>query len=261
MKPTAAAERNLRPELMDDPALGLAETERALADLDRITFWSGGILPVTRTLAKRVAAGRRRQTLLDLGTGSGLVPAAVAKAARRAGVVLRIVGCDRKLSHLLYGRRRGHRQLRVVSRAEQLPFGDGVFDWSLSTLLLHHFDRATNRLVLSEMTRVARARSVILDLRRSRLAPLLFRLLAALLRMGPVARYDGLVSLAQAWTRTEVERLASGLVVVESRRRFPFRFSLVLKPAPGARTDATTTPLGGEPRSRPAGGGSPGRGR
>lgn len=232
MKPPALPDRNLRPELMDDPALGLAETERALADLDRITFWSGGLLPVNGTLAKRLAAGPRRQILLDLGTGSGLVPAALARVARRAGVVLLNVGCDRKLSHLLYGRRCGHAQLRVVSRAEQLPFADGSFDWSLSTLLLHHFDRATNLLVLTEMSRIARVGAVVLDLRRSRLAPLLFRLLATLLRMGPVARYDGLVSLEQAWTRAEVEELAAGLAVVELRRRFPFRFSLVVEPAP-----------------------------
>ena len=61
------------------------------------------------------------------------------------------------------------------------------------------------------MRRVARAAAVIVDLRRSRLAPLLFRPLAALLRMGPVATYDGLVSLDQAWTAAEVERLAAGL--------------------------------------------------
>ena len=230
--------RRLRPELMDDPALGLAETERALADLDRITRWTGGLLPIRRALARRLAAGPRRQRLLDLGTGSGLVPATLAATARRAGVRLLTVGCDRKLSHLLYGRRRGHRQVRVVARADRLPFAGGAFDWSLSTLLLHHFDRAENHLVLAEMRRVARAGAVVVDLRRSRLARLLFRPLAALLRMGPVARYDGLVSLEQAWTAAEVERFAAGLPVSELRRRFPFRFSLVVEAAGGgARED------------------------
>jgi len=231
MKPAAPDDRRLRPELMDDPALGLDKSERALADLDRVTRWSGGLLPARRTLARRLAAGPPRQSLLDLGTGSGLVPATLARAAARAGVALLTVGCDRKLSHLVYGRRRGHRQLRVVARAEQLPFADGALDWSLSTLLLHHFDRTANLLVLAEMRRVARAGAAVVDLRPSWLAPLLFRLLAALLGMGPVARYDGLVSLEQAWRVTAVERLAAGLPVVELRRRFPFRFSLVVEAA------------------------------
>ena len=195
MTPAASDARPLRPELMDDPALGLAETERALADLDRVTRWSGGLLPVRRAVSRRLAGGPRRQRLLDLGTGSGLVPAALGAAAARAGVGLLTVGCDRKLSHLLFGRRRGHRQLRVVASADRLPFADGAFDWSLSTLLLHHFDRAANLLVLAEMRRVARGAAVVVDLRRSRLARLLFRPLARALGMGPVARYDGLVSL------------------------------------------------------------------
>ncbi|MFQ5350068.1 MAG: methyltransferase domain-containing protein [Thermoanaerobaculia bacterium] len=230
MKSDAPDDRPMRAELMDDPALGLAETERALTDLDRVTHWSGGLLPVLHTLAPRLVAGPRRQSLLDLGTGSGLVPARVTSVAARSRVSLLAVGCDRKLSHLLYGRRQGHRQLRVVARAEELPFADGAFDWSLSTLLLHHFDRTRNRLVLAEMRRVARAGAVVIDLRRSRVAPLLFRPLAALLRIGPVACYDGMVSLEQAWTKAEVERLAAGMPVLELRRRFPFRFSLVVAP-------------------------------
>ena len=231
---SAAPDRSLRPELMDDLALGLEETERALADLDRVTFWSGGLLPARRALAHRLAAGPGHQSLLDLGTGSGLVPAGLARVAARADVRLRTVGCDRKLSHLLFGRRRGREQPLVVARAEELPFADAAFDWSLSTLLLHHFDRAGNQRVLAEMRRVARAGAVIVDLRRSRLARLLFRPLAALLRMGPVATYDGLVSLEQAWSTAEAERLAAGLPVIELARRFPFRFSLVIGPDRGA---------------------------
>lgn len=230
----ASDARPLRPELMDDPGLGLAETERALADLDRVTRWSAGLLSVRRAVSPRLAAGPRRQHLLDLGTGSGLIPAALGAAAARDGIGLSVVGCDRKLSHLLYGRRRGRGQLCVVATAERLPFADGAFDWSLSTLLLHHFDGAANRRVLAEMRRVARAGAVVVDLCRSRLARLLFRPLAAALGLGPVARYDGLVSLAQAWTLAEVGQLAADLPVVELERRFPFRFSLVLAPAPRA---------------------------
>ena len=217
---------------MDDPALGLDETERALTDLDRVTRWSGGLLPALGALRRRLAGGSRRQSLLDLGTGSGLVPSRLATAAARSGVDLRTVGCDRKLSHLLHGRRRGHRQLRVVASVEALPFADGAFDWSLSTLLLHHFGDAANLAVIGEMRRVSRSGAVVVDLRRSRLAPLLFRGLSVLLGMGRVARYDGRVSLEQAWTAAEVERLTDGLPVVELRRRFPFRFSLVIEPGP-----------------------------
>ncbi len=225
---------------MDRPDLEPDATRRALWDLERVTRWSGGLLPVLRTLLPRIAAGPRRQRLLDLGTGSGQVPAAIAAAAARRGVELRCTGCDRKLSHLVFGRRRGHRQLRVVAAAEALPFADRSFDWSLSTLLLHHFDAGGNRRVLAEMRRVARRGAVVIDLRRSRPAIALFELLALLLRLGPVAYYDGQVSLRQAWTAREIERFGDGLPVVELRRRFPFRLSLVIAPdrVPGAEPPA-----------------------
>ena len=49
---------------------------------------------------------------------------------------------------------------------------------------------------------MARAGAVVIDLRRSRLASLLFRPLAAILRMGAVATYDG-VTLSSTASRTE----------------------------------------------------------
>ncbi len=78
----------------------------------------------------------------------------------------------------------------------------------------------------------------MVDLRRSRLAAALFRLLERLLAMGPVARYDGRLSLAQAWTPAEIDELCAGMPVRELKRRFPFRFSLVLDPPPGERARA-----------------------
>lgn len=240
MDSDAASARRPLPELMDDPALGWQETERALDDLDRVTRWSLGARPVLRALLPGILAGPPRQRLLDLGTGSGLVPAALAAAAARRGVELIVVGSDRKLAHLVHGRRRGHRQLRVVAAAQALPFRDDAVDWSLSTLLLHHFDETGNRRVLAEMRRVARRGAAIVDLRPSRLAPRLFRVLAALLGLGPVARYDGLVSLGQAWSESELRRLVAGLPVLELRRRFPFRVSLLIGAAraPGAASRA-----------------------
>jgi hypothetical protein len=43
-----------------------------------------------------------------------------------------------------------------------------------------------------------------------------------------VTRNDGRVSVRRAWTIPEVARLVDGEPVLELRRRFPFRFSLVL---------------------------------
>lgn len=212
---------------MDDPALPLAEAERALADLERVNRWLFGLAAFRRVVLPLVLEGPRRVRLVDVGTGSGQVTADLARAARRRGVEVRVVGVDRKLSHLAFGRRRGHDQLRVVASADALPFADGAADRVVSNLFFHHFGGAGNRRIVAEMTRVGRHGAVIVDLRRSRLAAALFGVAARLLDLGALAAEDGRLSVLQSWSTAELARWepARGATL---RRRFPFRFSLVL---------------------------------
>jgi SAM-dependent methyltransferase len=220
---TAAPE----PELLDRPDLGPAEIERALGGLARVNRLLFGFWALDRTLLPRLAAGPARQRLADLGTGTGEATARLARRAARLGTRLAVVGIDRKLAHLAIGRRCGFEQLRVVADAAALPFRDAAFDWSASSLFFHHFDAAGNRRVLGEMRRVAR-RVAVTDLRRNRLARALARRLIPLLGVCRVTRHDGALSAERAWTLAAVARLVEGLPVEELRRRFPFRFSLVV---------------------------------
>jgi SAM-dependent methyltransferase len=244
MDPRPAPSRSPAPEppelaeLMDRPDLGWDENRRALRDLDRISWWLLGAGAVVRTLRARLRAGRRRAAILDVGTGSGWTVARLARAARRDGLEVRVVGLDRKLAHLLAGRSRGIRQLRVVGDAQALPLRAAAVDWSLSSLFFHHFDAAGNRLVLAEMRRVARAGAAIVDLRRSPWSSLLVRLLLPLLGASRVTRHDGRLSVDGAWRCDEVARLVAGEPVLELRRRFPFRFSLVVAGGPAAPATA-----------------------
>jgi hypothetical protein len=132
------------------------------------------------------------------------------------------------LAHLLAGGRERPRQLRVVADARHLPFRGGAVDWSLSTLFFHHFDAVGNRRVVAEMRRGARRGAAIVDLRQSALARRLGPLLIAALGVGAITRPDGRLTLARAWTLPAVAALVAGQPVVELRRRFPFRFSLLL---------------------------------
>lgn len=220
---------------MDRLDLPAAQAERALHDIGRVHRWTG-IGAVDRALRRHLGPGR--QDLLDLGTGAGQVPALLARRTRRRGIDLWVVGVDRKLAHLLVGRRLATPQRRVVADAFALPFRDAAFDWSLSTLLFHHFEPSDNHRVLAQMRRVSRRGAIVVDLRRSALATALSRALLGLLRLGPVARHDGRLSLAQAWSLAEVRRLLAP-EAVELERRWPFRFSLVLPPAadPGLPLD------------------------
>ncbi len=224
-----------------DGDLPYLEARRALTDLDRVTLLLLGTGSLVRTLARRLAAasgqrpGDNTVRVLDLGTGSGRPAAVLARAARRRGARVRVVGVDMNLGHLLVGRALGHDQHRVVASAEALPFRAGAFDWVFSSLFFHHFGGRENLEILGEMRRAARRGVAVVDLRRSRLAVVLARAFFPCLGVGRVARHDGYLSIAQSWTIGEVAELVDqvdqvgGLQVEELRRRFPFRWSLVLR--------------------------------
>lgn len=221
------------PELLDQPGLSAAQVERALLGLSRVNRLLLGYRPLMRTVLPRLAAGPRVQRLVDLGTGSGEGGARLARAAAQRGVTVSVVGIDCKLAHLVAGRRFGHVQHRVVADAGALPLASGSADWAASSLFFHHFDADGNRRVLAEMRRVARRGAAIVDLRPGRLPYWLARTLIPLIGGCPVTRHDGPASVARAWPVEAVRRLTADLPVAELRKRFPFRWSLVVE-APGA---------------------------
>lgn len=217
------------PELLDQPGLSAAQVERALRGLSRVNRLLLGYRPLIRAVLPRILAGPAVQRLVDLGTGSGEGGARLAQAAARHGVTLTVVGIDRKLAHLVAGRRFGHAQLRVAADAGALPLTAGSADWAVSSLFFHHFDAEGNRRILAEMRRVGRRGAAVVDLRPGRLPYWLARLLIPLLGACPVTRHDGPASVARSWPLGAVRRLSAGLRVAELRRRFPFRWSLVVE--------------------------------
>ena len=224
--PTTAAE-----DFRDDPEWldrGVApeDAERALRDLERVYRWLFGASGLRGpVLAAATTPGAR---CLDLGAGGGHVATDLVRSAARRGRRLVVVGLDSKLAHLLAGRRMGSPQLPVVADATALPFRPGAFACAFSHLFFHHFDAATNRRIVEQMRRTA-ARVVVVDLRRGLLARLLSRLCLRLLRLGETAYHDGVVSMARSYGLASVREVVAGLPVLALRRRFPYRWSLVVR--------------------------------
>src|SRR4029079_9026611 len=99
--------RRVTPEVMDQTDLDAAEHARALLGLSRINSVSGsaGILwPNLRDLAR--SAGPDGVRVLDIASGARDVPLRLWRRTRRAGVRMRIAGCDRSPVALETARRR-----------------------------------------------------------------------------------------------------------------------------------------------------------
>ncbi|HEV2148268.1 MAG TPA: hypothetical protein VGR37_12760, partial [Longimicrobiaceae bacterium] len=78
-------------ELMDAPEVDRRELETSLDDLRRVNRWLGGTRVVLRYLAGMAdRTGAAEITVLDVATGSGDIPLAVARWARGRGLRARV---------------------------------------------------------------------------------------------------------------------------------------------------------------------------
>ena len=88
-------QRDLQPELMDQPQLDPLEHALALLGLARVNWFSRSdaiLWPTLRSFALEQKGDPLR--VLDVACGGGDVTCALAKRARRAGLNVMLAGCD-----------------------------------------------------------------------------------------------------------------------------------------------------------------------
>jgi SAM-dependent methyltransferase len=203
--------RKVESEWLDSDCGTPAEIAAALDDLRRVNQWFGGVSTTAR-LVERVVdeSALRRPEMLDIGSGSGDVPLAVASRLSRCGVRLCTTLLDRKANHL------PHAAVTVVGDALNLPFPPESFDLVTCSLLVHHLEPPQVRCFVQEALRVARVALVINDLRRTRLHLALVTAARPLFR-SRMAWRDGMVSVRRAYTEQELR-----LLLTETGRRVEF---------------------------------------
>lgn len=225
-------------EILDDPNVDPAVRERSQVDVARSNRWLGGLRAATIETDAVFAGVSGDFTLLDVGTGVGDIPAAVAEKAP-AGVRLTTIGVDRARSLLAASR---DKMTHVVcADAHALPFRDRAIDIVICSMLLHHFDDAGAQDVLREMNRVASRAVVVGDLRRSWIAAFGFWLVSFPLRFHRVTRHDGTLSVLRGFTGSELARLVVGATgeAAEIRQRLGYRITARWSPR---RTHLTGVP-------------------
>lgn len=188
-------------------------------------------------LRERRQAGASEVTLLDVGTGTGDIPARLIPVATRLGVRLRVVGIDDELELLTAPHRAP--MLPVVANALALPLATRSVDVVICSQVLHHFAHDDARCVLRELDRVATRRVVVADLRRSWVAVAALWSISFPLRFHPVSRHDGVVSILRGFTRAELQALVADAVGVEARVQYRPGFRVTAGWTPGSLTERT----------------------
>ena len=226
------SKRCRRAELMDQPGLDAAEHAHALRGLARINRLSRSdaiLWPAIERLARTDRSSPIR--VLDVASGGGDVPIALANRARAAGLHVEVEGCDISPEAVRYARRQAEQNglaLRFFNLDilnEPIPAG---YDVVTCSLFLHHLAEADARAFLRNAAGATSRLLLVNDLVRGPVGYLLAWFACRLLTRSPVVHYDGPVSVAGAFTLAEVRELAAGagLEGVKLARHWPRRFLL-----------------------------------
>ncbi|MBI3667460.1 MAG: methyltransferase domain-containing protein [Acidobacteria bacterium] len=212
------------PELLDTGNAAPEEIRRNLADLRRLNRWLGARRVLLKILAAEVRRAKLKTfSLLDVGAGSGDLPAAIARRFPAAFVV----ACDLKPLHLEEATTKA-----VAAAAEALPFRDGSFDFVSASQLLHQFRDPEVIRLLASFGRLARRAVLIHDLERHWFPLLFLRLTEPFFARSYLAKHDAPASVRQGFRPGELARLArtAGFSDISERRHWPwFRLSLLAR--------------------------------
>jgi 2-polyprenyl-3-methyl-5-hydroxy-6-metoxy-1,4-benzoquinol methylase len=229
------AQRCRQPELMDDPQLDQRLHQQALRGLSRVNW----ITRTHRLLWQPIEAfcretQRTSVSVLDLACGSGDLLVWLKTKAHTKGIDLKITGCDLSPVALEVARQRAG-QKKLDAEFIQMDVLDGVFtndhDVVVCSLFLHHLQDGDVVSLLGRMASTARHLVVAQDLLRCRWGYLMCLVGSRLITRSPIVHIDGLLSVASAFTRAEIQQLAeqAGLTDCQINRHWPERFVLTWK--------------------------------
>jgi SAM-dependent methyltransferase len=227
------AQRDRRPELMDQPDLDAATHRRALAGLRRLNAICRIDSAVWQALG-RIAATSKGSPLrvLDVASGGGDVAMRVARQAKRRGIALEMSGCDISPTAVAHASATARGaglvdvhffQCDVLN--DSLPEG---YDVVMCSLFLHHLHETDAERLLRNMAAAARRAVLVDDLLRSRTGYLLAWLGSRLFTTSPIVHTDGPLSVRAAFSVDEARALAerAGLTGAQFHRHWPQRFLL-----------------------------------
>ena len=193
-------------ELMDDPDCDLTQLRRTYAQFQVVNRLLAGWGGLYRRRIRPLLAPDRVTTLLDVGSGGGDVPRALARWAARDGLTLAVTAVDPD--------ERAHAYATDLPRVPGLTFRrttssalveEGAeFDVVVSNHVLHHLDAAGLDRLLADSERLSRRLVVHNDIARSRWAYAAYAVGCRPFGRRSFLLADGLRSIRRSYTLAEL---------------------------------------------------------
>jgi 2-polyprenyl-3-methyl-5-hydroxy-6-metoxy-1,4-benzoquinol methylase len=232
--PEPLTRRSHAPELMDQPDVDRDDLRSALRFIRLVNRRLGGTSAAIGWLNRwtRGWPGGRELHLLDLGTGSADIPAAVVMWGARRGVGVRVTAVDchaltLELARDFLGTSGGVELVQADALDALSRFGRESFDVVHAGMFLHHLSDEQVVEMLRQMGTMSRVGAIWNDLSRDALSRVGVRIMT--IGVPAMVRHDAVVSVEKGFTRREALRIADRAQWERARyRRHLFgRFTLV----------------------------------
>lgn len=238
----AVRERDAR-ELMDDPHCDPEELRRTYALFRPINALVAGWRRIYIRQLRHTLSPSRATTLLDIGSGGGDVPRALAAWAARDGLLLDVTAIDPdERAHAFASALDPVPNLvfRRATSADLVAAGER-FDLVTSNHLLHHLDTAELAALLADSERLATRLVVHNDIARSGMAYSAYRAATVPLARRSFVHFDGSLSIRRSYRAPELRAALRGIGADDGWRvetSVPFRVILHWSPSVGSGADA-----------------------
>lgn len=207
----AKAGRVNRLEIMDGQDLRPGELRGALSFLEMANRRFGGHALVLEKLDGWSARWSGNVSILDVGTGGGDLPKAIATWARRKRLAVRITGIDAAAEAAAEAARTCRDWPEIsIECADLFDLGKRRFDYVIASLFLHHCPGDSAERALAAMDRAAKRGVIISDLLRSTLSWMAVGTLSWIAG-NRVVRHDGPLSVRRSFTVDELRSMAANM--------------------------------------------------
>jgi SAM-dependent methyltransferase len=212
-------------ELMDADDLDPAIFAAVMHDLALVNTVTMARRP-TLAFLKSILVGRQRIRLLDIGYGDGDMLRAIARFARKRGMVADLVGIDLNPRSAAAAKAATPPDLPITwLTGDYASLAGQGFDVIISSLVAHHMSHEQLIGFLRFMEQEATIGWFINDLHRHGFAWAGYPLLAWLMHWHPIVRHDGQLSIARSYRPGEWPAILgeAGVSNASVKRHFPFR--------------------------------------
>lgn len=229
------SKRSRESELMDNPKVPQQTLEEVLQDINRTNRILGGNKGTITAISQLVSQNPKDSyTILDMGCGDGAMLREVVLFFRRIDKKVKCIGIDLNENALETARETSLNFPEITYLKRDIMDSDtqGLeCDMLITTLTLHHFYDEQIPSILKRFSKLAHIGIVINDLQRSPWAYSLFKVFSLIFIHTPIAKNDGLVSIARGFTKAELMQFSKGILGAEHdiKWQWAFRYVWIIK--------------------------------